>query len=142
MLIKFVKQPGMPQWQGYGGLWRDGRTEDVPDGIALRLLGLYKSPFIKVDGKAAESPSNKMMPGAPANKVDGQGQGAGEGNGAGQSQDGQGQGADGQQGQTTASNQAQGHSAGEADPRPVRQDDESKGDYKKRLREWEERQKK
>ena len=69
MKIKFVATPKMRNWVGAGGLWRDGQTQDLPDHVANRLLGLYQSPFVKVGGKSITPDSDKMLKGAPENKA-------------------------------------------------------------------------
>lgn len=61
MRIKFVATKKMPEWHGAYGIWRDGRTEDLPDHAAERLLGLYESPFVKVGEKSISPSSDKMI---------------------------------------------------------------------------------
>jgi hypothetical protein len=69
MIIKFVASKEIPVFKGQGEIWRDGNIREVEDANGIRLLGLHKSPFIKVDDKEVVSPDNKMIDKPPESKM-------------------------------------------------------------------------
>ena len=67
MFIKFVATKKVPTWKGRGGLWRDGDIQEFEDADAIRLLGLYESPF--VEAKSIKPKADKMIHSAPETKM-------------------------------------------------------------------------
>lgn len=67
MIIKFVATRKMPTWKGRGEIWRDGDTRELEDANAVRMLGLYESPFVEV--KDVKPESDKMVHGVSETKM-------------------------------------------------------------------------
>ena len=67
MKIKFVATKEVPVFYGRGEPWRNGIVREVEDADGIRLLGLYKSPFVEV--KEISKPDNKMVEAPPESKM-------------------------------------------------------------------------
>jgi len=65
--IKFVATKKMPTWKSKGEIWRDGNVREFEDADAIRMLGLYQSPFVEVKGVKPES--DKMIHSASETKM-------------------------------------------------------------------------
>jgi len=77
IFVKFNERAGMNTWGDGITEWRDGQVKELDEFYGNRLLNLYKSPFMKVEGM--ESPENRMIGKAETTKEGELGEGSGSG---------------------------------------------------------------
>ena len=77
IFVKFNERAGMNTWSDGITEWRDGQVKELDEFYGNRLLNLYKSPFMKVEGM--ESPENRMIGKAETTKEGGSGGESGSG---------------------------------------------------------------